>query len=206
MCEVEGGRRAEHGAAARCKSELGQRARAISPDARAHPHDGFLLASHPRPVADDIERHRRAFDEDPATYLNANEGIVEPAVRSAAEKYLGAGVDEVAKRRGGLASAAAATGDPLPPPARSKPGPSTKRLPRRNSPRRRSLDHEERTSSTKRISAGHTATHVLRALAIRRHGRPTAAPGRRSSMPRPPHARRPYSTTEPGSAMAPTTR
>jgi selenocysteine lyase/cysteine desulfurase len=57
---------------------------------------GFLLASHPRPVADDIERHRRGLDEDPATYLHANEAIIEPAVRRAAEKYLGAGIDEVA--------------------------------------------------------------------------------------------------------------
>lgn len=37
--------------------------------------------------------------------------------------------DALAKRRGGRASAAAASGDPPPPLARSKPGPSTKRLP-----------------------------------------------------------------------------
>src|SRR5262245_19032048 len=57
---------------------------------------GFLLASHPRPVAEAIERHRRAFDADPATYLEDNVGIAEPAVRSAAARYLGADVDDIA--------------------------------------------------------------------------------------------------------------
>ena len=57
---------------------------------------GFLLASHPFPVADEIERHRRGFDEDPATYLHENEGPAETAIRRAAEKYMGAGIDEVA--------------------------------------------------------------------------------------------------------------
>ena len=32
---------------------------------------GFLLASHPRPVADAIERHRAGFDRDPTTYLQS---------------------------------------------------------------------------------------------------------------------------------------
>src|SRR5262245_10630561 len=66
----------------------------LAPD-RTH-MTGFLLASHPRPVAEAIERHRRAFDADPATYLEDNVGIAEPAVRSAAARYLGADVDDVA--------------------------------------------------------------------------------------------------------------
>ncbi|MDX1531641.1 MAG: aminotransferase class V-fold PLP-dependent enzyme [Rhodothermales bacterium] len=49
----------------------------------------FLLASHPRPVADAIERHRRAFDEDPATYWEEHFMTAEPAVRAAAAAYLG---------------------------------------------------------------------------------------------------------------------
>ena len=57
---------------------------------------GFLLASHPRPVAEAIERHRRGFDEDPEDYLHANEARHEMAVRRAAAAYLGAQPDEVA--------------------------------------------------------------------------------------------------------------
>jgi len=51
--------------------------------------------------------------------------------------------DALAKRRGGRASAAAATGDQAPPPAprsiaRSKPGPSTKRLaPKKLAPKKK---------------------------------------------------------------------
>jgi len=57
---------------------------------------GFLLVSHPRPVSDAIERHRRAFDEDPATYLEETMEPAERAVRTAAAKYLGAEADDVA--------------------------------------------------------------------------------------------------------------
>jgi selenocysteine lyase/cysteine desulfurase len=57
---------------------------------------GFLLASHPRPVADAIERHRGGFDDDPATYLHTNEATAELAVRRAAAAYVGGDVDDVA--------------------------------------------------------------------------------------------------------------
>ena len=57
---------------------------------------GFLLVSHPRVVREAIERHRRAFDEDPATYIHEAMEREERAVRAAATEYLGAGVDEVA--------------------------------------------------------------------------------------------------------------
>lgn len=48
----------------------------------------FLLASHPRPVAEAIRRHRAAFDEDPATYWEEHFQQAEPSVRRAAAEYL----------------------------------------------------------------------------------------------------------------------
>ena len=47
---------------------------------------GFLLASHPRPVADAIARHRAGFDRDPTTYLGAQNIVasVTPAYYSPA--------------------------------------------------------------------------------------------------------------------------
>lgn len=48
----------------------------------------FLLASHPRPVAEAIRRHRTAFDEDPATYWEEHFQQAEPSVRRAAAEYL----------------------------------------------------------------------------------------------------------------------
>jgi isopenicillin-N epimerase len=57
---------------------------------------GFLLVSHPRPVADAIERHRAGFDSDPATYLHENQGSAELAVRRAAADYLGGDAGDVA--------------------------------------------------------------------------------------------------------------
>jgi selenocysteine lyase/cysteine desulfurase len=49
----------------------------------------FLLASHPRPVRDAIERHRRALDANPVLYLRESEAALEDAARSAAAAYLG---------------------------------------------------------------------------------------------------------------------
>jgi hypothetical protein len=34
--------------------------------------DAFVLATHPKPVRDAIERHRRGLDADPAGYLHAH--------------------------------------------------------------------------------------------------------------------------------------
>lgn len=48
----------------------------------------FLLASHPRPVADAIEKHRRGFDEDPVTYWEENFMKGGPSVTAAAAEYL----------------------------------------------------------------------------------------------------------------------
>ena len=55
----------------------------------------FLLAPHPRPVREAIERHRRALDANPKGYL-AQEFELERAVVEAASLYLGAGYEDVA--------------------------------------------------------------------------------------------------------------
>ena len=56
----------------------------------------FVLASHPRPVAEAIESHRTGLDEDTHGYLAATEEDAETAVRAAAAEYLGAQPAEVA--------------------------------------------------------------------------------------------------------------
>jgi len=50
----------------------------------------FLLASHPRSVAEAIERHRREFDKDPVHYWEENFMTAEPAQRAVAGEYLNA--------------------------------------------------------------------------------------------------------------------
>jgi isopenicillin-N epimerase len=56
----------------------------------------MLLAAHPRPVRDAIDRHRRGFDEDPVSYLHENIEHMERDLRESAAVYLGAKPDEVA--------------------------------------------------------------------------------------------------------------
>jgi len=56
----------------------------------------FLLASHPRPVRDAIERHRQGLDAGTALYLRQAEPAFEEEARAAAADYLGAGPEEVA--------------------------------------------------------------------------------------------------------------
>lgn len=64
---------------------------------RSHIHmASFLLASHPRPVADAIARHRKGFDDDPATYWHDQFQTAEPEVREAAGAYLGADPGNIA--------------------------------------------------------------------------------------------------------------
>ena len=55
----------------------------------------LLIASHPRPVREAIERHRRGFDEEPSGYL-ARELEFEADVLSSAASYLGTASDEIA--------------------------------------------------------------------------------------------------------------
>jgi isopenicillin-N epimerase len=49
----------------------------------------MLLASHPKPVADAIERHRRALDLNPVLYLGDSNRRLHDAVREAAALYVG---------------------------------------------------------------------------------------------------------------------
>jgi selenocysteine lyase/cysteine desulfurase len=48
----------------------------------------FFLASHPKPVRDAIEEHRRAFDANPIEYFFGNEEKAESAVLGASAHYL----------------------------------------------------------------------------------------------------------------------
>src|SRR5581483_423939 len=57
---------------------------------------GFFLASHPQPVREAIETHRRGLDEDPFNYLEDNAGRCEPAARAALAKYLAVQPDDFA--------------------------------------------------------------------------------------------------------------
>jgi selenocysteine lyase/cysteine desulfurase len=57
---------------------------------------GFFIASHPRPVKEAIERHRRELDRNPFDYIEQNIGNFERATRSSAAEYLGATTDDLA--------------------------------------------------------------------------------------------------------------
>jgi selenocysteine lyase/cysteine desulfurase len=55
----------------------------------------FVLAAHPKPVRDAIERHRRGLDADTAAYLHEHDSAEED-LRAAAAAYLGGTPDQVA--------------------------------------------------------------------------------------------------------------
>ncbi len=57
---------------------------------------GLLLASHPDPVREAIERHRRELDENPALYLTGNSRELESEVREAAAEYMGTRAQDLA--------------------------------------------------------------------------------------------------------------
>ena len=57
---------------------------------------GFLLASHPKPVREAIDTHRRGLDENPAEYLHGNAERLEGAVLRAAADYLGVQPTDIA--------------------------------------------------------------------------------------------------------------
>ncbi len=66
---------------------------------RDHSHiqmSQMLLASHPRPVAEEIERQRKAYDTNPATYWEDNWLNAEVNVAKAAAKYMGVDAGEIA--------------------------------------------------------------------------------------------------------------
>ena len=56
----------------------------------------FDLASHPPPVREAIERHRRGLDRESHGYIEQNVGALERAVRDQASAYLGVNADELA--------------------------------------------------------------------------------------------------------------
>lgn len=57
---------------------------------------GLLITSHPRPVRDAIERHRRELDRNPVVYLMQNNTRLRSAVRESAGRYFGVGPEHVA--------------------------------------------------------------------------------------------------------------
>ena len=57
---------------------------------------GLLLASHPAPVRDAIDTHRRGLDDNPVDYLHQNQGRLEADVLRAASAYLGAAPVDIA--------------------------------------------------------------------------------------------------------------
>jgi selenocysteine lyase/cysteine desulfurase len=56
----------------------------------------MLLASHPRPVREAIERHRRGLDDNPIVYGLKNHEALETAARVAAAEYVGGKPEEIA--------------------------------------------------------------------------------------------------------------
>jgi selenocysteine lyase/cysteine desulfurase len=56
----------------------------------------FFLASHPRPVRDAIENHRRAIDNNPFNYIEENIYQMPGKIQAAAAEYLGGKPEEVA--------------------------------------------------------------------------------------------------------------
>jgi selenocysteine lyase/cysteine desulfurase len=58
--------------------------------------DGFLFASHPRPVREAIGRHRAGLDAGAAAYVHANQERLDAAVATEAARYLGVPARELA--------------------------------------------------------------------------------------------------------------
>ena len=56
----------------------------------------MLLASHPRPVREAIDRHRRGLDENPVAYWDAELRLAGDRVRAAAADYIGGKPDDIA--------------------------------------------------------------------------------------------------------------
>src|SRR3712207_1853729 len=56
----------------------------------------MLISSHPKPVREAIDEHRRGMDANPITYLNRNNHQLQEAARTAAGQYLGVNGSEIA--------------------------------------------------------------------------------------------------------------
>jgi selenocysteine lyase/cysteine desulfurase len=56
----------------------------------------MLIASHPRPVREAIEEHRRGMDANPVAYLQQNNRRLQESARAAAGRYLGVSGSDIA--------------------------------------------------------------------------------------------------------------
>lgn len=56
----------------------------------------FLLASHPKPVSDEIDRHRRAFDENPSDYWHEHFQTIDTDISASAAAYMGGDGSQIA--------------------------------------------------------------------------------------------------------------
>ena len=56
----------------------------------------FLLASHPKPVSDAIEKHRRAFDENPSDYWHQHFQTIDAQISQSAADYMGGKAENIA--------------------------------------------------------------------------------------------------------------
>ncbi|MEH6635876.1 MAG: aminotransferase class V-fold PLP-dependent enzyme [Halioglobus sp.] len=56
----------------------------------------FLLTSHPAPVSREIEKHRRAFDENPADYLHEHYRSIDMQIAQSAANYMGGDWTQIA--------------------------------------------------------------------------------------------------------------
>ena len=56
----------------------------------------FLLASHPKPVSDEIDRHRRGLDENPSDYWHEHFQTIDGEVSAAAARYMGGQGSQIA--------------------------------------------------------------------------------------------------------------
>jgi len=56
----------------------------------------FLLASHPKPVAEAIERHRKAFHANPADYWHEHFMTIDHQIAAAAAEYMGGNAEQIA--------------------------------------------------------------------------------------------------------------
>src|SRR3954463_3919065 len=56
----------------------------------------MLISSHPKPVREAIEEHRRGMDANPLTYVFQNNRRLQEGARAAAGQYLGVNASDVA--------------------------------------------------------------------------------------------------------------
>ena len=56
----------------------------------------FLLASHPKPVSEAIEKHRRAFDENPSDYWHHHFQTIDAQISQSAADYMGGKAENIA--------------------------------------------------------------------------------------------------------------